>query len=108
MTFDEAVSTLESLKTRVHTDDMETTVRVERENEAIDFAVEMLCMQENREKHFSVWAKKYKAHVCATCGRASSNRDLGTACPIEDHYALPLDGHCHLWEEIKPPEEDKA
>lgn len=108
MTFDEAVSTLESLKTRVHTDDLETTIRVGREHEAIDFAVEMLCMLENREKHFSEWAKKNEAHVCATCGRASSNRDFGTACPIEDHYALPLDGHCHLWEEVKPPEEDEA
>lgn len=106
MTFDEAVSTLESLKTRVHTDDLETTIRVGRENEAIDFAVGMLELIENREKHFSGWAKRNKAHVCATCGRASSNRDFGTACPIEDHYALPMDGHCHLWEKGKELEKD--
>ena len=73
-------------------------------SKAIDFAVEMLGMIENREKHFAEWAKKNNAHVCATCGRASSRTKYPTECPIEQHYALPLDGYCHLWEEVKRDE----
>lgn len=101
MTYDEVISTLKHMKTAVHTDDLDTTIRVAREHEAIDFAVSMLGMLENREKHFAEWAKRNEAHVCATCGRASSNRPHTTACPIEGHYALPLDGGCHLWEEVR-------
>jgi len=51
---------------------------------------------------FSEWARQNGTHVCATCGRASANQNSGTRCPIEEHYALPVDGHCHLWEEVKP------
>ena len=98
MTFDEVIATLNHMKTAVHTDDLATTFRVERENEAIDFAVEMLGMLENREKHFASWAALNKAQVCATCGRRSDRRQSGTRCPIEEVYAVPLDGHCHLWE----------
>lgn len=36
MTFDEAKAIVAGMKTRVHTDDMDTTIRVARENEAID------------------------------------------------------------------------
>lgn len=38
---------------------------------------------------------------CPTCARCSDNREHTTTCPIEEHYALPLDGHCHLYEEKK-------
>ena len=101
MTVDEVIATLKSMKTYVHTDDLETTIRVAKEHESIDFAVEMLGMLENRERHFAEWAKRNGAHVCATCGRASGNRPHTTACPIEEHYAVPLDGYCHLWEVVK-------
>lgn len=101
MTFDEVIATLNHMKTTAVTDDLDNTIRVAKEHEAIDFAVEMLGMLENREQHFEEWAKRNCAHVCATCGRASSNLDHATRCPIEEHYAVPLDGHCHLWEEVK-------
>lgn len=101
MTFNEVITILNGFKTLVHTDDLESTIRAAREHEAIDFAVEMLGMLENREQHFAEWAKRNNAHVCATCGRASANRAHTTACPIEEHYAVPLDGHCHLWEGVK-------
>lgn len=43
------------------------------------------------------------ALTCASCARASDNGGLypdgTTKCPIEEHYALPKDGYCHLWEE---------
>ena len=39
MTRDDAIKILEHMKTRVCTDDLETTCRVSRENEAIDFAI---------------------------------------------------------------------
>ena len=98
MTFDEVIATLNRMKHAIQTDDMDSTIRVAREHEAIDFAVEMLGMLENREKHFAEWAALNKAQVCATCGRRSDRKQSGTRCPIEEHYAVPLDGHCHLWE----------
>ena len=42
---------------------------------------------------------------CVNCGRTANNggwyRDGRTRCPIEEHYALPKDGYCHLWEKRK-------
>ena len=32
--------------------------------------------------------------------------DGRTRCPIEEHYALPKDGYCHLWEKRKDWEDD--
>lgn len=41
---------------------------------------------------------------CKTCKRCSdylwSKGKDGTECPIEEHYALPKDGYCHLYEQI--------
>lgn len=101
MRFDDVIAILNGMKPTVHTDDLSTTIRVAREREAIDFAVEMLGMLENREQHFAKWAMLNCAHVCATCGRNSAHLDHATRCPIEEHYAVPLDGHCHLWEAMK-------
>ena len=40
--------------------------------------------------------------TCVNCDRTANNggwyADGGTRCPIEEHYALPKDGYCHLWE----------
>ena len=42
---------------------------------------------------------------CQSCARCSDNGgfydDGRTRCPIEEHYALPKDGSCHLWEALK-------
>ena len=39
---------------------------------------------------------------CRTCGRNADNggvhEDERTKCPIQEHYALLLDGYCHLYE----------
>ena len=39
---------------------------------------------------------------CRTCGRNADNggvhEDGRTKCPIQEHYALLLDGYCHLYE----------
>ena len=39
--------------------------------------------------------------TCVNCGRTANNggwyADGRTRCPIEEHYALPKDGYCHLW-----------
>lgn len=47
---------------------------------------------------------------CANCGRTVNNggwyEDGRTRCPIEEHYALPKDGYCHLWEKRKDWEDD--
>ena len=40
--------------------------------------------------------------TCVNYGRTANNggwyADGGTRCPIEEHYALPKDGYCYLWE----------
>ena len=47
---------------------------------------------------------------CVNCGRTANNggwyKDGRTRCPIEEHYALPKDGYCHLWEKRKVREDD--
>ena len=47
---------------------------------------------------------------CVNCGRTVNNggwyEDGRTRCPIEEHYALPKDGYCHLWEKRKDWEDD--
>lgn len=47
---------------------------------------------------------------CVNCGRTANNggwyKDGRTRCPIEEHYALPKDGYCHLWEKRKVWEDD--
>lgn len=45
----------------------------------------------DRTQDYIEWAKQVGAHTCATCKR----RDCD--CPIENEYALPMDGYCHLW-----------
>ena len=37
-------------------------------------------------------------HVCASCKNNADNLANGTRCPIQEHYGLPKDGFCHLWE----------
>ena len=53
----------------------------------------------------SVSEEKKSQANCPTCKRCSDNEgfydDGRTRCPIEEHYALPKDGYCHLYEPIK-------
>ena len=48
--------------------------------------------------------------TCVNCGRTANNggwyADGGTRCPIEEHYALPKDGFCHLWEKRNFTDDD--
>lgn len=48
--------------------------------------------------------------TCVNCGRTANNggwyADGGTRCPIEEHYALPKDGYCHLWEKRNFTDDD--
>jgi len=48
--------------------------------------------------------------TCVNCGRTVNNggwyADGRTRCPIEEHYALPKDGYCHLWEERNVTDDD--
>ena len=40
---------------------------------------------------------------CENCARNANNDELSpedsTRCPIQEHYGLPKDGYCHLFEE---------
>ena len=48
--------------------------------------------------------------TCVNCGRTMNNggwyADGRTRCPIEEHYALPKDGFCHLWEKRNVTDDD--
>ena len=48
--------------------------------------------------------------TCVNCGRTANNggwyADGRTRCPIEEHYALPKDGYCHLWEQRNITDDD--
>ena len=48
--------------------------------------------------------------TCINCGRTANNggwyADGRTRCPIEEHYALPKDGFCHLWEKRNITDDD--
>ena len=48
--------------------------------------------------------------TCVNCGRTINNggwyADGRTRCPIEEHYALPKDGFCHLWEKRNNTDDD--
>ena len=47
---------------------------------------------------------------CETCKRNVDNGgfydDGRTRCPIQEHYALPKDGYCHLYEPMMRGEEE--
>lgn len=43
---------------------------------------------------------------CPTCKWCSDHQTSGTRCPIEEHYALPKDGYCHLYEPYKAESEE--
>lgn len=44
----------------------------------------------------------FPAGYCATCAMNSDHNDHSTRCPIEEHYVVPADGYCHLYEEFSP------
>ena len=59
-----------------------------------DFEEAINCIKELPSVHLQ--------RTCVNCGRTANNgglyEDGRTRCPIEEHYALPKDGYCHLWE----------
>lgn len=70
---------------RIDRDDMEDLIN-EKVNEIVDRMTEP------------------KTGECRTCKRNADNggvyEDGRTKCPIQEHYALLLDGYCHLYEQI--------
>ena len=54
--------------------------------------------------------KRTEKRTCVNCGRTVNNggwyADGRTRCPIEEHYALPKDGYCHLWEKRNVTDDD--
>jgi len=68
-------------------------------------------------KAMTAWKMYVKAlpsaqpeRACVNCGRTANNggwyADGKTRCPIEEHYALPKDGYCHLWEKRNVTDDD--
>ena len=69
----------------------------------------------NNQWHYDVNALKAMPSAqpkctCVNCGRTANNggwyADGRTRCPIEEHYALPKDGYCHLWEKRNVTDDD--
>ena len=42
---------------------------------------------------------RFHVSRCRDCARSSDHTAEGTSCPIEEHYALPADGYCHLFDQ---------
>ena len=61
-------------------------------------------------KRFEQLPSAQPERTCVNCGRTANNggwyADGGTRCPIEEHYALPKDGYCHLWEKRNVTDDD--
>ena len=74
------------------------------------------CMDENDEPYYRALSEAIQLasaqleRTCVNCGRTANNggwyADGGTRCPIEEHYALPKDGYCHLWEKRNVTDDD--
>lgn len=62
------------------------------------------------EKRIEKLPSAQPERTCVNCGRTANNggwyADGGTRCPIEEHYALPKDGFCHLWEKRNITDDD--
>ena len=61
-------------------------------------------------EHLEQMPSAQPERTCVNCGRTVNNggwyADGRTRCPIEEHYALPKDGHCHLWEKRNVTDDD--
>ena len=54
----------------------------------------------------AIEALKAQEHTCPTCYWCSDYQESGTRCPIEEHYVLPKDGYCHLYEPYRKEQSD--
>ena len=65
---------------------------------------------EKWRKYFCELPSAQPERTCVNCGRTANNggwyADGRTRCPIEEHYALPKDGYCHLWEKRNVTNDD--
>ena len=125
MTNDEAIYTLKN------TAFLGWSEQAEKVSEAVRMAVEALKRETSGDAidrqaairiasgycHFTNVAKELEKlpsvqpqRTCVNCGRTANNggwyADGRTRCPIEEHYALPKDGYCHLWEKRNVTDDD--
>ena len=65
---------------------------------------------DKKQKELYAMPSAQPERTCVNCGRTANNggwyADGGTRCPIEEHYALPKDGFCHLWEKRNVTDDD--
>ena len=65
---------------------------------------------EKWRKYFCELPSAQPERTCVNCGRTANNGgwypDGRTRCPIEENYALPKDGYCHLWEKRNVTDDD--
>lgn len=83
-------------------------------NDGIDFAVSKLSVLPSAQSEVLACGEgelsAQPERTCVNCGRTINNggwyADGRTRCPIEEHYALPKDGYCHLWEKRNITDDD--
>ena len=65
---------------------------------------------DKKQKELYLLPSAQSKRTCVNCGRTANNggwyADGRTRCPIEEHYALPKDGYCHLWEKRNVTDND--
>ena len=101
------------------TSELYKTVKIDTDSDTISrqAAIEAVMECYDNDELFEVYEEKLRElppaqpeRRCVNCGRTVNNggwyEDGRTRCPIEEHYALPKDGYCHLWEKRKDWEDD--
>lgn len=114
---DEAMGILQHMKTRVVTDDLDTTIRVGRENEAIDFAIAdmKICAMNNAGWKNAKDNPPENGQQCLTYsprGRMRVVKAYQTACaPDEVWWEAPRNDHfvsVTHWMELPPPPQKES
>ena len=90
---------------------MDDLIRRQAAIDAVNTALfPMINTAKDAEKALRDLPSAQPEHTCVNCGRTANNggwyADGRTRCPIEEHYALPKDGFCHLWEKRNVTDDD--
>ena len=85
-------------------------VEHEQGSDEMNYGQERVNQTETILHHLEFMPSAQPERTCVNCGRTMNNggwyADGGTRCPIEEHYALPKVGFCHLWEKRNVTDDD--
>jgi hypothetical protein len=85
-------------------------VEYQQGSDEMNYGQERVNQTETILHHLELMPSARPERTCVNCGRTANNggwyADGRTRCPIEEHYALPKDGYCHLWEKRNVTDDD--